>query len=118
MPDISQLDALFKQTPISKEAEDYRIRVESRQLLNRVVNEPDLLAAKRAATAARTDLQKRELLKAYYAKLYNRMLALATAPEVKKFLEARKSEYLGSVNQPRVRPSPPSPTPTPRKAHP
>ena len=73
-----------------------------------------MVAAKKAAEAARTEVEKRNLMRAYYKIFYAHMQALATAPEVKAFLEAKKNESLSVLAQPRVRPEPtPRPTPKP-----
>ena len=66
MPDLSQLDQIFKQTLPGKEAAEYRAHVEWRELKNRTVNDPAVVAAKAAAEAATTDLEKRNRLRIYY----------------------------------------------------
>ncbi|MFL6538052.1 MAG: hypothetical protein ACJ8JD_07730 [Chthoniobacterales bacterium] len=115
VPDISQLDAAFKQTPLGQAAEEYRLHVEWRKLQNRVEDDPDVIAAHKAANGARTDLEKRELLRAYYKLYYDRMAALASAPDVKAYVQNQKNAHLGSTAQDKVRPSatPGAKTPTP-----
>jgi hypothetical protein len=57
-------------------------------------------------TRARTDLEKRELRRAYYKILYAHMEALAETPEVKAYLEQKKKDSLGALAQPSLRPDP------------
>lgn len=105
-PSLSELDAAFQKSPLAREAEEYRLHVEWRQLQNRVANDPEVLAAKEATTTARTDLEKRVRLRAYYSISYAHMQALASSPEVRSYLEGKKAAILGSLAQPRVRPEP------------
>ena len=112
VPELSQLDEIFKQTSLGKTADDYRLHLEWRRLRNQVVNSPDVMAAKKAAESARTDLEKRERLRQYYNIYYAHMQALAKDPQVKSGLDAMKAAHLGSLDQSRVRPSP-SPAPAP-----
>ena len=118
LPEISQLDQTFsKPKSLGKEADALRIQVEWRQLKNRIVNDPAVQTAKAYAQAARTDLEKRKRLRAYYDIYYERMAALATTPEIKLALQDLKASHQGVLAQPRVRPSPTpegaTPTPTP-----
>ena len=119
LPEISQLDQTFsKPKSLGKDADAMRIHIEWRQLKNRTVNDPIVQMAKAYAEAARTDLEKRERLSAYYEVYYQRMSALATTPEIKLALQPLKSIHQYLLAQPRVRPSPipegatPTPTPT------
>jgi hypothetical protein len=84
-----------------------------------VVNDPDVVAAKRAADTARTDLEKRQLLRAYYDLYYGRMRAMASSPEMKKALDEFKMAHLSRTSQRRVRPEEdadlPTPSPSPKK---
>jgi hypothetical protein len=120
-PEISKLDEAFKQRSLGKEVDERRLHIEWRQLKNKVVNDPELLAAKAAAQAARTDLEKRNRLRDYYNVYYERMSALASSPEIKLALEALKTSHLAHLSQPRVRPSTDgsvaTPRPTPGKKH-
>ena len=75
VPELSQLDQVFKQTSLGKAADQYRLRIEWRKLENRVAHEPAVVAAKTAAQSARTDLEKRERLRNYYNIYYGRMRA-------------------------------------------
>jgi hypothetical protein len=113
-PPISELDAAFKQSPLGAASEEYRLHVEWRQLQNRTAHDPEVVAAKAAAERPRTDLEKRNLMRAYYKIYYAHMQALASTPEVKAYLEAKKKAILASFDQPHVRPeSTPRPSPTP-----
>ncbi len=105
-PALSQLDAAFQKSPLAKEAEEYRLHVEWRQLQNRTAHDPEVMAAKAATTTAKTDLEKRVRLRAYYNVYYAHMQTLASSPEVKSYLDAKKAAILGSLAQSRVRPQP------------
>ena len=106
VPELSQLDEMFKQTSMGKAADAQRLRVEWRQLKNKVVNDPDLIAIKRAADAARTDLEKREKLRAYYTLYFARVRQFPMSPEMKQYVDAMQASQLGLTAQSRVRPSP------------
>jgi hypothetical protein len=119
LPELKQLDESFKPKSLGKDADALRMHVLWRELKNRTVNDPEVQAAKKYAQAARTDLEKRNRLRAYYEVYYQRMTALATTPELKLVLQTMKTAHQDIVAQPRVRPSPtpelsgtPSPTPT------
>ena len=116
LPEISQLDQTFsKPKSLGKDADALRVHVEWRQLKNRIVNDPAVQTAKAYAQAARTDLEKRNRLSAYYDVYYERMSALASAPEIKLALQQLKVTHQYLLAQPRVRPSstPEGATPTP-----
>jgi len=106
VPPISELDAAFKHSSLGQAAEEYQRHVEWRQLRNRATQDPDVVAAKAAAGRARTDLEKRNLLQAYYKLYYERMQTLAATPEMKAYLEEKKKAIVSSYNQPHVRPQP------------
>jgi hypothetical protein len=113
-PALSQLDAAFQQSPLAAAAVEQRLHLEWRQLQNRTAHDPEVVAAKEAATKAKTDLERRARLRAYYTIFYAHMQALASTPELKNYLDAQKNGVLNSLAQPRVRPTPkPLPTPTP-----
>jgi hypothetical protein len=119
LPELKELDESFKPKSLGKAADALQVHAQWRQLKNRIVNDPDVQAAKKYAQAARTDLEKRKRLTSYYEIYYQRMSALATTPELKVALQALKQSHQGLLAQPRVRPSPtpefsgtPSPTPT------
>jgi hypothetical protein len=122
VPELSQLDEAFKPKSLGKEADERRLHVEWRQLKNRLAHDPELRAAKAAAQAARTDLEKRNGLRNYYNIYYERMSALAPSVEMKLALESLKTAHQNTLNQPRVRPSPgasptPAPTPSAKQKH-
>ena len=105
-PPIEELDAAFKKSSLGQVVEEQRMHVEWRKLKNRTVDDPDIVAAKEAAEKARTDLEKRNLLRAYYKLHYTRMQQLAATPELKAYLEDKKKAFLASLDQPHVRPNP------------
>jgi len=106
LPDLSQLDQVFKQTTPGKEVEEYRAHVEWRELKSRTANDPAVVAAKTAAGVATTDLEKRNRLRAYYEIYYARMIALASTPQMVDYLNKAKTTHLDLLAQPRVRPTP------------
>lgn len=111
-PALSQLDAAFQRSPLGQAAEEQRLHLEWRQLQNRAAHDPKVVAAKAATTTAKTDLEKRARLRAYYDVYYAHMQALASSPEIKNYLDGRKAAVLESLAQHRVRPSP-APQPSP-----
>ena len=119
IPERAQIDEAFKQTSLGKDADERRILIERRELANRVVNDPDIIAAKRLANTASTDLEKRQRLRDYYDLYYGRMRALARSPETKKALEQERLTHISQTTQRRVRSvedsSLPTPSPTPKK---
>jgi hypothetical protein len=118
IPALSQLDEMFKQTSMGKEADEQRLRVEWRELKNQVMNDPDLIAAKHAAEKTRTDLQKRELLRSYFKLYFAKIRLLTMSPEMKQRIDGMEAGQLYSTSQPRVRPSPsPSASATPVKTN-
>jgi len=113
LPSIPQLDEGFKIGPINQPAETRRLHAEWRKLRNRVENDPQVRTARVTAEKARTDLQKRKLLRRYYDVLYAKMSALAE-PGFRPYLNDRKKEALAALPQPRVRPeTAPAPKKTP-----
>ena len=108
VPELSQLDEAFKQTSMGKAADTQKLRLEWRQLQNRVVNDEDLIAMKRAANATRTDLEKREKLRAYYKLYYARLRRFPMSSEMRQYLDAMETAHLGLTAQSRVRPTPSS----------
>ena len=119
VPERAQIDQIFKQTSLGKEADERRLHLEWRELENRVVNDPDIVAAKHAADNAKTDLEKRQLLRTYYDLLYGRMRALASSPEMKASLDQLRTAHVSRTSQHRVRAaedaSLPTPSATPKK---
>ncbi len=106
VPELSRLDEMFKQTSMGKAADAQRLRVEWRQLKNKVVNDPDLIAIKRAAEGAHTDLEKREKLRAYYKLYFARVRQFPMSLEMKQYVDTMQASLLGLTAQSRVRPSP------------
>jgi hypothetical protein len=119
IPERAQIDEIFKQTSLGKEADERRLHIEWRQLQNQVVNDGDIVAAKRAADTARTDSEKRQRLRDYYELYYGRMRVLARSAEMKKALDELKTTHLSQLTQARVRHETdselPTPSPTPKK---
>src|SRR5260370_25700150 len=115
IPELPLLYEAVKPKSLGKEVDERRLHIQWRQLKNQVVNDAQVRAAKAFAQTARTDLEKRNRLRNYYDIYYARMSALASSLELKVALEALKSAHLGSLAQPRVRPSP-SASPTPDAA--
>lgn len=114
LPDLSQLDQAFKQSKAGKETEDYRAHIEWRQLKTRIMYDPAVMSAQAAARTAKTDLEKRNRLRVYYQIAFQRMIALASSPDMVAYLTAARDAHLNQLDQPRVRPSPaPSKTPGP-----
>ena len=106
IPSISELDTAFQHSSLGQAVEEQRLHLEWRRLKNRASLDADVIAAKKAIDSARTDQEKRNLMRAYYKTFYARMQALAEAPDVKGYLEQRKKEALNSLAQPNVRPEP------------
>ena len=114
MPSLPELDAAFQHSSLGQAVEEQRLHLEWRKLKNRASADPDVIAAKGAIAAARTDLDKRNLTRTYYKIYYARMQAFAETPEIKAYLEQKKKEMLNSLAQPNVRPEPTSrPSATP-----
>jgi hypothetical protein len=106
LPSITELDAAFQHSSLGQAVEEQRLHLEWRKLKNRASDDPEVIAAKKAIAAARTDVDKRNLMRAYYKIFYARMQALAETPEIKAYLEQRKKDALNSLAQPHVRPEP------------
>src|SRR5712692_2853017 len=116
VPELSEIDEVFKRTSLGKEADERRLHIEWRQLSNRVVNNPDIMAARKSAESARTELEKRQRLRDYYEIYYGRMRALASSAEMKAALDQLKLAHLSQTSQPRVRPGTDAALPTPTPA--
>jgi len=101
---LQQLDSAFQHSPLAQAAEEQRLHLEWRQLQNRTAHDQEVVTAKEAAERAKTDREKRALLRTYYDVYYAHMRALASTPEVKAYLDAKKAAALGGLAQPRVRP--------------
>jgi hypothetical protein len=114
VPSITELDAAFQHSSLGQVVEEQRLHLEWRKLKNRASLDPEVIAAKKAIASARTDVDKRNLMRAYYKIYYVRMQALAETAEIKAYLEQKKKDAINGLAQPRVRPEPtarPSPTP-------
>ena len=116
IPAIDELDQAFKQTSLGKAADEARLHAQWRELSNRVINDPDLVATRTKADQLKTDLEKRQQLRLYYTMFYDRMRALATTPELKTYIDTHKNQHIASTAQNRVRPSP-KPAATPKPKH-
>jgi hypothetical protein len=106
VPELSQIDDMFKQTSMGKAADAQKLRVEWRQLKNKIANDPDLIAMKHAADSAHTDLEKRQKLRAYYKLYFARARRFPMSPEMKPYIDAMEASQLGRTAQSRVRPTP------------
>jgi len=119
VPERSQIDEIFKQTSLGKDADERRLHLEWRDLANRVANDRDIIAAKKSAEQARTDLEKRQRLRDYYDLYYGRMRALASSSQMRAALDQLRLAHVSQTTQRRVRPeedaSLPTPSPTPKK---
>ncbi|HEY2140220.1 MAG TPA: hypothetical protein VGH00_09080 [Chthoniobacterales bacterium] len=114
MPSMTELDAAFQHSSLGQAAEEQRLHLEWRKLQNRASVDPEVVAAKKAIPTARTDVDKRNLMRAYYKIYYAHMQALAETAEIKAYVEQKKKEILNGLTQPHVRPEPtPRPSPTP-----
>jgi hypothetical protein len=116
IPSISELDTAFPHSSLGQAAEEQRLHLEWRKLKNRASLDPEVAAAKKAidTARARTDVEKRNLMRTYYKVFYAHMLVLAETPEIKAYLEQRKKDALNNLAQPNLRPEPtPRPSATP-----
>jgi len=104
LPSIQELDTAFQHSSLGAAVEEQRLHLEWRKLQNRVSQEADVIAAKKAIGGARTDPEKRDLMRAYYKIFYGRMLALAETPDVKAYLEQRKKDAINGLAEPHLRP--------------
>jgi hypothetical protein len=112
IPAIEELDQAFKQSSLGKAADEARLHAQWRELSNRIIDDPDLVEARAHAGRAKTDLEKRHRLRAYYTMFYDRMRARAASPELKNYIDTRKTQHLALLAQNRVRPSPAPPAVT------
>jgi hypothetical protein len=97
---------MFKPSSLGKAADEARLHQQWREISNSTINDPDLVAARRSAEAATTDLIRRKRLRTYYTMYYDRMRAKAQTPELKNYIDTQKAQHLGALAQNRVRPSP------------
>ena len=119
IPERSQIDEIFKQTSLGKEADERRLHLEWRQLANRIANDGDIIAAKKSVERAHTDLEKRQRLRDYYELYYGRMREFARSSEMRTALDQLRIAHISQTAQPHVRSSEdsalPTPSPTPKK---
>jgi len=106
IPALEELDQAFKQTSLGKAADEARLHAQWRELSNRIINDRDLVEARANAGKAKTDLEKRHRLRAYYTMFYDRMRAQAGSQELKSYIDTHKTQHLALLAQNRVRPSP------------
>ena len=112
IPSLDELDQAFKQSSLGKASDEARLHGQWRELSNRIINNPDLVEARAHAGRAKTDLEKRHRLRAYYTMFYDRMRAQASSPELKTYIDTHKAQHLALLAQNRVRPSPAPPAVT------
>ena len=119
VPERAQIDEIFKETSLGKEADERRLHIEWRQLQNEVANQPDIVEAKRLADRAGTDLEKRQRLRDYYELYYDRMRERAQSQDMRNALDKLKLAHLSQTTQAHVRHETdnelPTPSPTPKK---
>jgi len=106
IPAIEELDQAFKQSSLGKAADEARLHAQWRELSNRIINDRDLVDARANAGKAKTDLEKRRRLRAYYTMFYDRMRTQAGSQELKSYIDTHKTQHLALLAQNRVRPSP------------
>jgi len=106
LPSLQELDTAFQRSSLGAAVEEQRLHLEWRKLQNQASDDPEVVAAKKAIERAQTDVEKRELMRAYYKIFYAHMQALAEAPDVKGYLEQKKKEAINGLAQPHVRPEP------------
>jgi hypothetical protein len=106
IPTIQELDTAFQHSSLGAAVEEQRLHLEWRKLQNRASDDAEVVAAKKAIDRARTDVEKRELMRAYYKVFYAHMQALAETPEIKAYLEQKKNAAIGGLAQPHIRPEP------------
>src|SRR5689334_1957061 len=66
IPSLDELDQAFKQSSLGKAVDESRLHAQWRELSNRIINDRDLVEARAHAGRAKTDLEKRHRLRAYY----------------------------------------------------
>jgi len=112
IPSLDELDQAFKQSSLGKAADEARLHAQWRELSNRIINDRDLVEARAHAGRAKTDLEKRRRLRAYYTMFYDRMRAQAGSQDLKSYIDTHKAQHLALLAQNRVRPSPTPPAVT------
>jgi hypothetical protein len=72
-------------------------------LETQIRNDEDLHQLERAALQARTDLERRRGLRAYYQLYYRKLRDRAATPELRDYLTAQAARHELTLLQPRVR---------------
>jgi hypothetical protein len=101
--DLQMLNALFKQSSLGKAADEYRLHLRMVGLETRIRNDKDLHALRISADKARTDLERRHWLRAYYQLYFKKLKALDSTPDLRDYLSAHQAAREASLLQPRVR---------------
>jgi hypothetical protein len=103
---LEEPDSSAQRIDRSTAAEDeIGARIRLRQLTTRVRNEPKVQAELERANSARTDLEKREALKAYYQLLYSRIGAID--PSLAKRVQVLRARSIHRLAQTRIDPTDP-----------
>jgi hypothetical protein len=102
-PDLQTLNTFFKQTSLGKTADEHRLHLQMSALETRIRNDEDLHALQASANKARTDLERRHALKAYYKLYFGKLRALASTPDLQDYLKAQEAAHEVALLQPRVR---------------
>ncbi len=97
--------AKVKPNKTAAASDEMATRVRYRQIKTRAMKDPAIQAEWETAQAARTDYEKREALKRYYALLYSRMEKMDKS--LKKEIEARKPMTVRRLQQTRIEPTVP-----------
>ena len=103
VPELQQLNEIFKQSSLGRVADESRLHLQTAQLEIRIRNDAELHAARASAQQARTDLEKRHQLKAYYHLYYNKLRALAETPDLKAYLDLQETVHTTILLQPKTR---------------
>lgn len=118
--------ARIRSRETSAEAEELARRIRFREVKTKADRDPQVGENRDAAAAARTDVEKREALRAYYNALCDRMLKIDSS--LKEAVEAKRKLELGRLLPSKVRgaegealrpkedQTPPAATPTPAPA--
>src|SRR5205807_4634128 len=102
IPSLDELDQAFKQSSLGKAADEARLHAQWRELSNRIINNRDLVEARANAGRAKTDVEKRQRLRAYYTLFYDRMRAQAGSQELKSYYDTHKTQHFALLAQYRV----------------
>jgi hypothetical protein len=90
-----------RKTPLA--ADELKERIRFRQAQTRALHHPDVIDAQERAHFARTDAEKREALRDYYAALYRGMVKID--PALSARVASMREISLHRLNQPHVRPA-------------